>query len=74
MKNDFPKLGGFSFLFWGRIVESGEGCESKKIKISVRRVRDTRARKTHSRKWRLHRFQRTAKGFAQKLSTDLHFC
>jgi len=25
-------------------VESGEGCESKKIKISVRRVRDTRAR------------------------------
>lgn len=50
MINDFPKLGGFSFLFWGKIVESGEGCESKKIKISVRRVRDTRARKTHSRK------------------------
>ena len=23
MKNDFPKLGGFSFLFWGKIVESG---------------------------------------------------
>ena len=45
MKNDFPKLGGFSFLFGGKIVESGEGCESKKIKISVRRVRDTRARK-----------------------------
>ena len=50
MINDFPKLGDFSFLFWGRIVESGEGCESKKIKTSVRRVRDTRARKTHSRK------------------------
>ena len=45
MKNDFPKLGGFSFLFWGKIVESGEGCESKKIKISVRRVRDTRAKR-----------------------------